>query len=158
MHRFPNNTLKVLTLTVLLLSTATYCAEITLAAGPTAGISFDSDGNNGPIVGFKCDLIASGPTAAGMFAFTPAIKLSLDSFISFAGKFRYPIGTVIPQLYSGIGFTLRDEEVYFVSGCGIEYKFSSRVSTLAEIETLSFKYYAIEFGFNFYISGLHPNH
>jgi hypothetical protein len=142
---------------ILIVVTTTYSAEITLAAGPTAGISFDNNGNNGPVVGFKCDLIASGPTAAGMFAFTPAIKLSLDSLISFAGKFRYPIGNVIPQLYSGIGFTLHDEEVYFVSGCGIEYKFSSLVSTLAEIETLSFKSYAVEFGFNFYISGLHPN-
>ena len=142
---------------MLIVVSTTYGAEIALAAGPTAGVLFDSSGNNGPTIGFKCDLIANGPTATGMFAFTPAVRLSLDSIITFAGKFRYPIGKVIPQLYSGAGFTLRDGEVYFIAGSGMEYKLLSRVSALAEIETLSFKSYVIEFGFNFYISGLHTN-
>lgn len=147
-------TLFMLTLIVV---SAAYGAEIALAAGPTAGVLFDSSGENGPTVGFKCDLIADGPTAAGMFAFTPAVRLSLDSLITFAAKFRYPTGKVIPQLYSGVGFTLKDSEVYFVAGSGLEYKLLSRISALAEIETLSFKSYVIELGFNFYISGLRTN-
>lgn len=152
---------KVLVLITILtvLSSAAYAIDTTV--GPTFGMRIGEGDYFGPVFGFKGDLIFPQPPFNGMFAISPAIEFSIDDVkifnMNFTGKFRYPMGNLVPYAHMGFAFAhswtdiASDNSGEFVLGAGGELKFSPKMSFCFQFETLTFDVVDIEGGVNFYL-------
>jgi hypothetical protein len=152
---------RVLVLIMILsfLSSAAYAIQTSV--GPTFGMRFGEGDYFGPVFGFKGDLIFPQPPFNGMFAISPALEFSIDNVkvfnINFAGKFRYPMGNLVP--YAHMGFAIAhswdggfsDNSGEFLLGGGTELVFKPKMTFGFQFETLTFDSIDLEGMVNFYL-------